>query len=162
MNCHHDIDLLVGTFGKALASVGAYVICTQTIRDYLINKMRTFIFTTALPPINIAWTSFIVHHLADFQKEREHLALISNLLQKAIVSKGYDCPSESHIVPLIAGASETAVRKAIQLQRKGFYVLPVRPPTIPEGTSRIRCSLTADITTEEIMQFIDTIPNNSL
>ena len=59
-DCINDIDFLVGTFGKAIASAGAYIVCRQVIREYLINKMRTFIFTTALPPVNIQWTAWVL------------------------------------------------------------------------------------------------------
>lgn len=156
-DCINDIDFLVGTFGKAIASVGAYIVCRQVIREYLINKMRTFIFTTALPPINIQWTSWILKHLSALQHKRTHLLRISKILKTALASKGYNCPSVSHIVPMIVGASEDTIYKAEEIQRKGFYALPVRPPTVPEGTSRIRFSLTADITEQEIDQLIKLI-----
>lgn len=156
-NCIKDIDFLVGTFGKAIASAGAYIVCKEVIREYLINKMRTFIFTTALPPVNIQWTALILKHLSELQPKREHLLRISRKLKDALIGKGYDCPSVSHIVPMIVGASEDAIVKAEELQRKGFYALPVRPPTVPEGTSRIRFSLTADITEQEIDALINLI-----
>ena len=155
--CINDIDFLVGTFGKAIASAGAYIACRQVIREYLINKMRTFIFTTALPPINIQWTSWILEQLPSLQEKRTHLLRTSNKLKTALVDKGYNCPSVSHIVPMIVGASENTICKAEEIQRKGFYALPVRPPTVPEGTSRIRFSLTADITEHEIDQLIKLI-----
>ena len=157
-NCINDIDFLVGTFGKAIASAGAYIACRQVIREYLINKMRTFIFTTALPPINIQWTSWILEQLPSLQEKRTHLLRISNKLKTALVDKGYNCPSVSHIVPMIVGASENTICKAEEIQRKGFYALPVRPPTVPEGTSRIRFSLTADIREDEIGELIPLIP----
>ena len=156
-DCINDIDFLVGTFGKAIASVGAYIVCRQLIREYLINKMRTFIFTTALPPINIQWTSWVLERLSALQHKRAHLLQISEKLKVALTAKGYNCPSVSHIVPMIIGASEDTILKAEELQRKGFYALPVRPPTVPDGTSRIRFSLTADITEHEIDQLIKLI-----
>lgn len=156
-SCINDIDFLVGTFGKAAASTGAYIVCRQMIREYLINKMRTFIFTTALPPVNIQWTSWVLKHLSALQSERVHLLQISRKLKEALTAKGYNCPSVSHIVPMIIGASEDTMLKAEELQRKGFYALPVRPPTVPDGTSRIRFSLTADITEHEIDQLIKLI-----
>jgi len=155
--CINDIDFLVGTFGKAIASTGAYIVCRQLVREYLINKMRTFIFTTALPPINIQWTSWVLKHLPDLQSKRIHLLQISKKLMEALTAQGFHCPSVSHIVPMIVGASEDTLLKAEELQRKGFYALPVRPPTVPEGTSRIRFSLTADITEHEIDQLIKLI-----
>ena len=155
--CVADIDFLCGTFGKALASVGGYVVCSKTIHDYLVNKMRTLIFTTALPPVNLMWTFFILERLDSFNLQREKLRRISSLLKNALTEKGYDCPSTSHILPMTLGDSGDAVLKAEFLQRKGFYVLPVRPPTVPEGTSRIRFSLTADITEEEIRELIELV-----
>lgn len=152
--CIRDIDFLVGTFGKAAASAGAYIVCSRVIREYLVNRMRTLIFTTALPPINIAWTLFVVRKLAGMQERREHMAKISRMLREALQAKGYQCPSTSHIVPMIIGSSENTVLRTEALQRHGFYALPVRPPTVPEGTSRIRFSLTAEIKEEEIERII--------
>ena len=143
--CIRDIDFLVGTFGKAAASVGAYIVCRKTVREYLVNRMRTLIFTTGLPPVNIAWTLFVVRRLADMQERREHLAHIGRTLREALQARGYTC-----IVPMIVGQSADTVLQAEALQRHGFYALPVRPPTVPEGTSRIRFSLTAEIRSEEI------------
>lgn len=156
-DCINNIDFLVGTFGKALASAGAYIVCRKVIREYLINKMRTFIFTTALPPVTVQWTSFMLERLAGFRQRRETLRFLSNQLREALKNKGYDCPSTSHIVPLITGESCVAIRKAEELQRKGFYALPVRPPTVPEGTSRIRFSLTAEIRESEMEKLINEI-----
>lgn len=150
--CIADIDFLCGTFGKALASVGGYIVCSKVVRDYLVNKMRTLIFTTALPPVNPMWTSFILARLSEFGERRERLKHISLSLKEALQQRGYDCPSTSHILPMTIGDSGAAILKAEDLQRKGFYALPVRPPTVPEGTSRIRFSLTAAITEEEITQ----------
>lgn len=159
--CIGDIDFLVGTFGKAAASAGAYIVCRQVVRDYLINRMRTFIFTTALPPVNIAWTLFIVRKLGGMHERRAHLAHIGRLLRDALTARSYTCPSTSHIVPLIVGPSANTVLRADQLQRHGFYALPVRPPTVPEGTSRIRFSLTADVREDEILRLIAYIPEKS-
>lgn len=153
-DCVADIDFLCGTFGKALASVGGYIVCSQTVRDYLVNKMRTLIFTTALPPVNLMWTLFVLERLDSFNIQREKLQQISSLLKEALMKKGYDCPSSSHILPMTIGDSGDTVLKAEALQRKGFYALPVRPPTVPDGTSRIRFSLTAAITEEEIRNLI--------
>lgn len=152
--CIRDIDFLVGTFGKAAASAGAYIVCRRAIREYLVNRMRTLIFTTALPPVNIAWTLFIVRRLPGMQERREHLGTLSQMLKEALQARGYACPSVSHIVPMIIGPSADTVLRAEALQQHGFYALPVRPPTVPEGTSRIRFSLTAEIKKEEIEELI--------
>ncbi|HHT7890253.1 8-amino-7-oxononanoate synthase [Pasteurella multocida] len=153
--CINQIDILVGTFGKALGSMGAYVICDQVIRDYLVNKMRPLIFSTALPPFNVAWTHFVFQQLPHLQAERAHLAQLSQYLRQAIVDIfQVPMPSESCIVPYILGDNELTVRTAQRLQQQGYYCLPIRPPTVPKGTSRIRFSLTADMQVAEVEQFI--------
>lgn len=157
--CMADIDLLCGTFGKALASVGGYLVCSKVVRDYLVNRMRTLIFTTALPPVCLMWTLFVLERLDAFAARRRHLKRISAILKEALQERGHHCPSTSHILPLTTGDSGAAIRRAEELQRKGFYALPVRPPTVPEGTSRIRFSLTAAITEEEIKQLVKVISN---
>ena len=149
-----DIDLLVGTFGKALGSMGAYLLCSQTVREYLINTMRPLIFSTALPPAQIAWTKFLFERLPSFTDERHRLAVTSHLLSEALKGKGGEI-SASHIIPFIIGENEDCIQTSLYLQRKGFYCLPVRPPTVPKGTARIRFSLTADITEEEIRFMIN-------
>lgn len=149
--CIRDIDFLVGTFGKAAASAGAYIVCNRTIRDYLINRMRPFIFTTALPPVCIAWTLFVVRRLAAMKNRRMHIQRLGELLRKRLSMFGYVTPSSSQIVPMIIGSSTDTVICADNLQRHGFYALPVRPPTVPEGTSRIRFSLTAALSEEEVL-----------
>ena len=146
----NEIDLLVGTFGKAAASEGAYIICDNVIREYLINKMRTLIFTTALPPLNVKWTDFVVRRLPGMKSKREDLGRISKSLREKLEDKGLKTPSSSHIIPIITGDSHAAIKASERLRDEGFYVLPVRPPTVPAGSSRLRISLTACITEEEV------------
>lgn len=152
-----DIDFLVGTFGKALASAGAFVICSQTMKSYLINTMRSLIFTTALPPVVLDWSLFVLNKVVGMQQEREYLQRISRQVQCAVEAHNNGIVSESHIVPFLCGSAEKAVNTAVQMQRKGFYLLPVRPPTVPEGTSRLRISLNAGCTPAEIDTLIHEI-----
>ena len=149
-----DIDLLVGTFGKALASMGAYVVCDQILKECLINQMRPLIFSTALPPFNVAWTHFIFERLPQFSKERTHLEQLSVFLRQEVEHRTQIMPSQTCIVPYILGENETTLTKAKDLQEQGYYCLPIRPPTVPKGTSRIRLSLTADMTMDEVKQFV--------
>lgn len=152
-----DIDFLVGTFGKALASAGAFVVCSQTMKSYLINTMRSLIFTTALPPVVLDWSLFVLNKVVGMQQEREYLQRISRQVQCAVEARNNGIVSESHIVPFLCGSAEKAVNTAVQMQRKGFYLLPVRPPTVPEGTSRLRISLNAGCTPAEIDTLIHEI-----
>lgn len=153
-NVIQEIDFLVGTLGKALAAVGGYIICDQIIKDYLINKMRPLIFSTAQPPIVMAWVNFIFQKVLVSQSQREHLKNISQYLQQAVVQKGYDSPSTSQIIPVIVGESHAAIDKAKQVQESGFYAMPVRPPTVPKNSSRLRISLTSMVQQHELEELV--------
>ena len=150
-----QIDFLVGTFGKAIASIGGYIICDSIIRDYLINKMRPLIFSTALPPISMAWSDFIFNKVLNMQQQRQHLAEISQYLQQAVIAKGFSSPSSSHIIPVILGQSQAAIEKARYVQQQGFYAMPVRPPTVPQNSSRLRISLTSLVQKNELQQLVE-------
>lgn len=153
-NCIADVDMLVVTFGKAIASVGAALICDREIKEWLVNTMRPFIFTTALPPINVEWTHYILSHLDGMADKRRHLATIAQRVNDTITQERGDTGSRSHIIPYIIGDAAEAQAEAIRMQRQGFYLLPVRPPTVPAGTSRLRISLHAACNDEEIDRLI--------
>lgn len=156
LGCIQDVDLLVGTFGKALASMGAYLLCSRAVKEYLVNTMRPLIFSTALPPLQIAWTQFVFERLPEFTAEREHLSAISRLLRVALNGQGGEI-SDSHIIPYIVGENQPCVEEALRLQREGFYCLPVRPPTVPKGTARIRFSLNAAISEKDMVALIQAL-----
>ena len=147
--CMEDIDFIVGTFGKAFASMGAFVVCEDLFRDYLVNTQRSLIFTTALPPVNVAWTRFILNRMPDFYDLRIKLAGISRKLREILVAKGFETRGDSHIVPMICGSNENSVEMAGLLQDNGFFALPVRYPTVPKNEARIRFSLNASIGMED-------------
>lgn len=148
----NDIDFLVGTFGKALASVGGYLVCDPIIRDYLINTMRPLIFSTAQPPICMAWTNFIFQYQQKLHTERQQLAALSQYCHQAVQDLGYVCPSSSQIIPVMIGDAHLTVRTAEQMQQHGFYILPVRPPTVPQNASRLRICLHQQIHIEQMKQ----------
>ncbi|HJP49240.1 8-amino-7-oxononanoate synthase [Acinetobacter venetianus] len=150
-----QIDFLVGALGKAMASVGGYIICDSIIRDFLINKMRPLIFSTALPPISMAWSDFIFNKMLSMQQQRQHLAEMSHYLQHAVIEKGFYSPSSSHIIPIIVGESQAAIEKAKYVQQQGFYAMPVRPPTVPQNSSRLRISLTSLVQKAELEQLVE-------
>ena len=156
-NCIQEVDLLCGTFGKALASMGAFVVCNKVIQDLLINKARTFIFTTALPPLQMAWSHFILENLGTFCKRRQWLIKSSQQIKDAILEKGISCKSGSHIIPLLVGDNHKTNALAEEMQRHGFYVMPIRPPTVPQGSARLRFSLSASISQEEVEKLIQAI-----
>lgn len=152
-----EIDFLVGTFGKALSSTGAYLICKEVVKTALVNRMRPFIFTTALPPINLAWTRFVLKALPGMTVQRAAVQQMGARLSEAIRAKGVPCVSASQIVPYIIGTNEAAIAKAAAFRDAGFYVLPIRPPTVPEGTSRLRFSLSAGIKADDFERLLETL-----
>ncbi len=147
--CIEDIDFIIGTFGKAFASMGAFVVCANLFREYLINTQRSLIFTTALPPVNVAWTRFILNRMPDFYDLRIKLADVSDRLRKILETKGFETRGSSHIVPMICGSNESSLEMADMLQDNGFFALPVRYPTVPKNEARIRFSLNASIPMED-------------
>lgn len=147
--CIEDIDFIVGTFGKAFASMGAFVVCEELFRDYLVNTQRSLIFTTALPPVNVAWTRFILNRMPDFYDLRIKLADVSERLRDVLNRKGFETKGDSHIVPMICGSNENSMEMAGMLQDNGFFALPVRYPTVPKNEARIRFSLNASIPMED-------------
>ncbi len=147
--CIEDIDFIIGTFGKAFASMGAFVVCANLFREYLINTQRSLIFTTALPPVNVAWTRFILNRMPDFYDLRIKLADVSDRLRKVLETKGFETRGSSHIVPMICGSNESSLEMADMLQDNGFFALPVRYPTVPKNEARIRFSLNASIPMED-------------
>lgn len=135
-----DVDLLVGTFGKAIGSMGAFVTGSKTMIDFLINKSRSFIFSTALPPINIAFSKWIIE--TQISKTAQKRKNMLNLAKKF--------GSQSHIIPVVIGENKDTVDLCEVLFHNGYFTLPIRPPTVPVGTSRLRLSLTADIREDEL------------
>ena len=141
-----EIDIITITLGKALASMGAICVANKTIIDYLINKASSFIFSTAIAPINVMWSNFLLEEKFDLLlSKKEKLNLLFDKVHKV-----YPTVSSSQIIPMVLGTAQNATNKALELQNKGYYVLPINPPTVPVGTSRLRISLTADLDFEEI------------
>lgn len=144
-----EAEFIVGTFGKALASVGAFVVCNDIFKKYLVNKSRCLIFTTALPPVNLAWTHFIFDKLPILQKQRIHLKMLGNYVTDTLQVKAH-----SHIIPFILGSNAAAVKCAVQLQELGYYVMPIRHPTVPLGSARIRLSLHAGLEKYQLINLL--------
>lgn len=142
-----DIDVVIGTFGKAAASAGAFASVTPTVKSYLINKARSFIFSTALPPMTSAWTRFMVETLTGMEQERAHIARLSGLLNEALHITDR---APSHIAPFITGDARRAIDLSKKLLALGYKALPIRTPTVPAGTERLRFSLSASMTANDI------------
>jgi 8-amino-7-oxononanoate synthase len=136
----------VHTCGKALAAAGAFVCGSEPLRRFLINRARTFIFNTALPPYFASQVSAGMHLAAEAETERAHLSGVSASLRDKLERNGFDTAgSNSHIVPVVLGSNDTALAFASRLQARKYGIRAIRPPTVPPGTARIRLSLTAKL-----------------
>ena len=157
INLLNEIDIITVTLGKALASQGALCISNSIIINYLINKASSFIFSTAVPPVNILWTNFLLNEKFDLLvQKREKL---NSLFKK--IHKFYPTISSSQIIPVIIGDAQKTKDKASKLQKDGYYVLPINPPTVPSGTSRFRLSLCADMDYEEIKILLEKVKDEN-
>ena len=142
-----EVDVITATLGKSLASMGAFCVASRLIIDVLINKAASFIFSTALPPINILWTYFLLHeHRALLYAQREKLVQLCTALG-----------SRTQIIPVLIGESDAAARIAQRLREAHYFVLPIRPPTVPAHSARLRISLTADMTPALVQGLLDHI-----
>ena len=152
-----QIDIITGTFGKALASTGAYAVMSSLVREYLLNTMRSFIFTTALPPVILGWSLLTLERQVSMFSERAALLQLAARLRHELTGRGFDVPGESHIVPVITGGNDLAVALAERLKDAGFLCMPVRPPTVPEKGARIRISLRSTLQWEDIARIPEII-----
>ena len=144
--------------GKALASMGAFIAGSKTLREFLINHSRTFIFSTALPPYCAAHVSEALSLARRAHKERTHLHQLSEYLRRGLRAAGFDTGrSDSQIVPVILGTNDAAIRFAAALSEAGFAVRPIRPPTVPAGSSRLRLSLNASLSMENLDTVLNTL-----
>ena len=145
-----DIDIIVGTFGKAFASMGAYAVMDSVLQEYLVNTMRPFIFTTALPPAVLAWSLLSLRRQSSMRSERAHLLQIASRLRSNLAAEGFEVPGESHIVPVITGSNQQALMLAGKLREAGVLGMAVRPPSVPENLARIRLSLRSNLQWDDI------------
>jgi 8-amino-7-oxononanoate synthase len=145
----------VHTCGKALAAAGAFVCGSENLRRFLINRARTFIFSTGLPPYFASQVAAGVNLASEADSERARLKELSTFLRNELRQNGFDVGSgDSQIVPVLLGSNEAAVHFAECLRARGFGIRAIRPPTVPEGTARIRLSLTAKLREETLASLV--------
>jgi 8-amino-7-oxononanoate synthase len=131
--------------GKALAAAGAFVCGAENLRRFLINRARTFIFNTALPPYFASQVSTGMSLAADAERERARLMEQSAFLRRELRANGFEtASSDSQIVPVILGSNDAAMTFSEFLRTRGFGIRAIRPPTVPAGSARIRLSVTAN------------------
>jgi 8-amino-7-oxononanoate synthase len=152
------IDLVMGTFSKGLGSFGAYITCSQLLKEYLINACGGFIYATALPPAVLGAMDAALDLLPTLAQERERLQRnaqwVRHCWQEAEVDTGL---STTQIIPWIVGSEQRAMRLSAALEQQGILAVAIRPPTVPPGQSRIRFSLTALHDQEMLDRLVNTV-----
>ena len=142
------IDLYVSSLSKGLGSFGGYVATQKNIIEFLINRSKSFIYTSALPSFLVEYSLKKLN--SDREKQRKKLWKNVELLSSGLKQIGYDFDSSTHIIPLIIGNEKTALEFGKYLFKKGVYALPIRYPTVPKNKARIRISVTAWLTKKHI------------
>jgi glycine C-acetyltransferase len=148
-----EIDIHMGTFGKALGSFGAYAAASREIIDYLVNRARSFMFSTALPPA-VSSASIAALNLVDSGEGRvlrKRLEENASLFRSSLQNYGFNTMgSETQIIPLFIGEAAPTIEFSRQLFEEGIFVQGIRPPTVPAGSCRLRCTVMATHTVEEL------------
>ena len=159
---HFGIDnpniIQMGTLGKALGCFGAYVAGSRKLIDYLINKARSFIYTTSLPPSVCAASIAAIDIIEDEPQLRQNLWDRIKFFRSSLVNAGFDIMnSETQIIPILIGKADKTVKISNNLLDKGVFVQAIRPPTVPEGTSRLRITLMATHSWDDLKYALETI-----
>jgi len=155
----NKVDIVMGTLSKAVGSIGGYVAANSTIVTYLKNRARTFIYTTALPPAACAASIAGIEMIEQNPQLVDSLWHNSQYLRSALTARDIDIQqSTTQIVPIITGETEPSLELSQKLYQAGILAPAIRPPTVPRGKSRIRISLMAQHTTEDIDKLVNLIP----
>jgi 8-amino-7-oxononanoate synthase len=156
-----DVPILVGTLGKSLGTFGAFVAGSDELIEFLIQRARTYIFTTALPPAIAAATRVSLAIVREEAWRRDRLAQLVRHFREGAGTLGLPL-LESHtpIQPVLIGDNELAVRVSGRMRQDGFLVSAIRPPTVPIGTARLRVTLTAAHCEDQVDRLLDALADS--
>jgi 8-amino-7-oxononanoate synthase len=147
----NEVDVVVGTLGKALGGYGAYACCDAELASYLVNTARTLIFSTGPSPPSVAAALAALEVLCEQPRVVERLLRNARVLREALAGQGFAVPpGETQIVPLVTGEPELALDICDRALRRGVFAQAIRPPTVPEGGSRLRLAAIATHTPAEL------------
>jgi len=150
------IAIIMGTMGKALGCFGAFVAGSSELREYLINRARTFIFTTALPPAVIASALAAIELIAKEPQKRQALWDNVSFFRKGLKDIGFNTlESTTHIIPVFVGDSHMAMRLSNDLMEEGLFIQAIRPPTVPEGAARLRITVMATHSKKDLTRALE-------
>jgi len=145
------VDIHMGTFSKALGSLGGYVAGERTLIEYLYNKARSLIYSTALPPPVLGAIDAALDIVRQEPERRAYLLEMAQNFRQELGQAGFDTlGSETQIVPVLVGKNETTLEFAARLRRRGLMAVALRPPTVPPGKARVRFSLSAAHAREDL------------
>ncbi len=151
----NQLPILMATLGKGMGSFGAFVAGSETLIEYLIQFARPYIYTTALPPAVAAATLASLQVMRDEPERRQHLHTLIRQFKKNVVASGLKLmPSGSAIQPIVVGDADKALEMSALLREKGFWVAAIRPPTVPANTARLRITLSAAHTEQQVDQLL--------
>lgn len=156
-NLVKHIDFLVIPLGKGGASVGAYVICDELYKRYLINKSRKFIYSTALPPINNLWNLYILKNIKSFETKMKDLEKLVKFSLEKLKSLDIKTVSNTHIISIIIGDNKKTNALVEALKKHFYQTYAIKEPTVPKGTARLRLSLSADMKVKDLEIFYRTL-----
>lgn len=150
-----DVPVLIGTLGKAVGTSGAFVAGPTVLTDYLVQKARTYIYTTAMPPALAAATCTSLDLIEQDDSRRAHLQNLISKFRARVLALGFELsPSRTPIQPIIVGDNWTALALSQALEAQGLLVTAIRPPTVPEGEARLRITLSAAHSHEDLEQLL--------
>jgi len=156
LTCGKGVDVAMGTFGKALGGFGAYIACSERIREYMINCCAGFVFSTGLPPAVLGAVDAALDLVPEMDDARASLHAGADRLRTGLQAMGWSTgPSTTQIVPVLVGSDKDALELSGFLEARGILASAIRPPTVPEGESRIRISLSALHTDRHLEQLIE-------
>ncbi len=146
----------MGTLSKAVGSYGAYICGSSLLIEYLVNKMRTAIFTTALSPVQNFISLYNLKILVNEPQRREYVIHLSKYLAENLKNLGFDIKYYgTPIISLITKTPERALKYSEYLKQKGFFIQAIRPPTVPEGESRLRITVSYNHSKIDVDNLID-------
>jgi 8-amino-7-oxononanoate synthase len=153
-----DADIIIGTFSKALGSLGGFVASSETVRDYLINRCTGLIYSTALPPPVLGAIDAALDLAPGMNDERAYVAGLAGRFRSGGRALGLSTgASTTQIVPIIVGSPEAAIAMSGRLRQAGLWATSIRPPTVPSGTARLRFTFTAAHQESDIDQLLDVL-----
>lgn len=151
------IDVLVGTCGKSMGSAGAFVSGSEILCDYVYNAARSFVFSTAPPPIICDAVSRSVRLIEEGRLQTQLWSNLDYFAERLVERGWWHGAPRSPIFPIVVGEETVAVRISERLRQRGFFVHPIRPPTVPAGSSRLRVTVCAHHSEERLGQLVEAI-----